>query len=190
VEADGTQRLWRFTADGRDSHLVFDAIKPVGYHAWADDRTVVLYVLGQPGTNQPSTLHVADSRTGTERQVAIDVGRSLQRIPGTSHVSFVQRQRIGDKVTLTIQELDPSSGSIKALTPAVEGATEADCAWLPDGTLLMAHDDRLYAWRRTTMSSAPSSWREVASFDRLGVHGVTRLAVSPKGDRIALVATP
>ena len=31
VEADGTQRLWRFTIDGRQPELVRTNVKPVGY---------------------------------------------------------------------------------------------------------------------------------------------------------------
>jgi hypothetical protein len=65
-------------------------------------------------------------------------------------------------VTLTIKELDPVSGSVQMLTPAVEGATEADCAWTPDGTLLMAKADRVYSWRR-----GQSGWRGVLGSERL-----------------------
>src|SRR5262249_36264272 len=39
VEADGTQRLWRFTLEGTEPELVLERVKPVGYHAWADDPT-------------------------------------------------------------------------------------------------------------------------------------------------------
>ena len=62
VEADGTQRLWRFTIDGRAPELVLTDVKPVGYHAWADDRTLALFVLGSP-----ATLQIADTRTGEGR---------------------------------------------------------------------------------------------------------------------------
>ncbi len=57
VEADGVQRLWRFTRDGQQPELVLTDIKPVGYHAWADAQTLVLFVLGKP-----NTLQVADVR--------------------------------------------------------------------------------------------------------------------------------
>jgi hypothetical protein len=60
LDKDRTQRLWQFTADGSDPHVVLDAIKPVGYHAWVDDHTLVLFVLGQP-----PTLQVVDTKTGT-----------------------------------------------------------------------------------------------------------------------------
>ena len=33
VEADGTQRLWRFAIDGKNPELVLADVKPVGYHA-------------------------------------------------------------------------------------------------------------------------------------------------------------
>jgi hypothetical protein len=50
VEADSTQRLWRFDVDGGNASVLFPNVAPVGYHAWADDHTVVMYVLGTPPT--------------------------------------------------------------------------------------------------------------------------------------------
>ena len=185
VEADGTQRLWSVIPSGPKIELavLLPDVKPVGYHAWADDHTVALFVLGQP-----ATLQLADTRTGTARLVTSDIGRSIQRIPGNkaaSAISFVQRERNGDKTTLTIKELNPATGEITLLTPAVEGATEADTAWTPDGTLLMAKGNALFAWKR-----GQSGWKEVTSLQRLGLSGITRLAVSPRGDYLALVGAP
>src|SRR5689334_5213829 len=48
VEADSTQRLWSFRIDGTDPRLVFERIKPVGYHAWVDTTTVAMFLLGRP----------------------------------------------------------------------------------------------------------------------------------------------
>src|SRR5215471_14531613 len=64
AELDGqsTQRLWQFSADGRDPRVVLADVKPVGYHAWADDHTVALFILGANGA--ASTLRLADARTG------------------------------------------------------------------------------------------------------------------------------
>jgi hypothetical protein len=183
LDADKTQRLWQFTADGRDPRVVLEHVKPVGYHAWADSQTLALYVLGQP-----ATLQLADTRTGAAVVLASDIGRSIQRIPGdkgSSGISFVQRERTGGTVNLIIKALDPSTRAISVLTPAVAGSTEADCAWTPDGTLLMAKGGTLYGWRQ-----GQSGWKEIISLERLSLSGVTRLAVSPKGDYLALVAGP
>ena len=183
LDGNGTQRLWQFTQAGTDPKLIFENIKPVGYHAWANDHMLALFVLGQP-----ATLQLADTRDGTARVVASDIGRSIQRIPGTGdtrEISFVQRERTGESMKLVIKKLNVTTGEISVLTPAVEGATEADTAWTPDGTLLMVHGDTLYAWR-----FGQSGWTTVAELKRLSLSGITRLAVSPKGDSLALVGAP
>jgi hypothetical protein len=162
-------------------------VKPVGYHAWADDHTLALFVLGQP-----ATLQLADTRTGKADVIARNIGRSLQRIPPAGRVSgtisFVQRDPAaagnGDPV-LSIRELDPKTRRVTPLVAAVAGAREADCAWTPDGMLMMAEKDVLYGWRR-----GDREWRRLADLGALGFHGVTRLAISPAGDHIAMVTLP
>src|SRR3954451_11192316 len=175
VEADGTQRLWRFTLDGQQPELVLDRVKPVGYHAWADDHTLALFVLGQP-----ATLQLADARTGDAEVIARGINRSIQRIPRKSTISFVDRDEDG---SLMVRELDPKTKNITTLTAAVAGAKEADLAWTSDGMLLMADKDVLYGWREND-----KAWRRLADLRELRIHGVSRRAVSPKGDRVGLVA--
>jgi dipeptidyl aminopeptidase/acylaminoacyl peptidase len=178
VEADGTQRLWRFTLDGRAPELVLTDVKPVGYHAWVDERTLVLFVLGSP-----ATLRLADTSSGNADVLASGIGRSIQKIPGGT-ISFVARTvgEAGAAATLSIRELDPRTKRITPLVDAVAGAREADCAWSPDGMLVMAEKDVLYGWRR-----GQAEWSRVADLAALGLHGVSRIAISPKGDRIAFV---
>jgi hypothetical protein len=186
IDADKTQRLWQFSADGRDPRVLLPNLKPVGYHAWADDHTVALFILGAAGA--PATLQLADTRSGTAVVLATDVGRSMQPIPGPgpAHaISFVQREHTNGTTSLVIKEIDAATHRIGVLTAAVEGSTEADTAWMPDGTLLMSAHGVLYSWRR-----GQSAWTEVASLERMGLTGVTRLAVSPRGNWLAVVAAP
>ena len=167
-------------------------VKPVGYHAWIDERTVALYVLGDK--DRPATLQVADTRTGTSEIAATDIGRSIQRMPA-GEISFVQREPAaeGAAPTATIKQL--FNARQKARTPIGMGVTtgvlvrpvdnvlDPFLAWTPDGTLLMAVDSTLYRWR-----SGDPNWTVVANLGALGLRNVTRLAVSPKGDRLAIVA--
>ena len=139
-----------------------------------------------PVLARATTLQLADTRTGAAVVLASDIGRSIQRIPGVpGAISFVQRERSAGTVSLIIKELNASTRQISVLTPAVAGSTEADCAWTPDGTLLMVKGATLYGWKR-----GQSGWKEIISLDRLSLSGVTRLAVSPKGDYLALVGPP
>jgi len=175
VEADSTQRLWRFDAAGGAPALVLERVKPVGYHAWADERTLALFVLGDP-----PTLQLADTRSGAARVVADSIGRSLHRIPGrAAAISFVRKQGDGD---WWIQRLDVRSGAITKLLRTLVGSE--DHAWTPQGVALMARGTVLYAWD----PKRDAGWREVARFGAPGLGRITRITVSPSGDRIAFAA--
>ena len=178
VEADSTQRLWAFDLDGSRPRLVLDSIKPVGYHAWADAHALVLFVLGSP-----STLQIADAGFPAARGevFAKDIGRSLQRIPGRASVSFVQRDSVAGPA---LEELDVPRRRVKMLVKVPGGADFF--AWTSDGIVLTASGTKLYQWD----SRRGGVWEQVADFAAAGLSSVTRLAVSPKGDRIAIVAVP
>lgn len=184
VEADSTQRLWAFDLDGSRPRLVLDSIKPVGYHAWADSHTVVLFVLGSPGSpGSPPTLQIADASSPGARGevVARDIGRSLQRIPGRGAVSFLQRDSVAGP---WLEELDVRTHRVTKLVKMPAGAEFV--AWTLDGIVLTASGTTLYQWD----SRRGGAWEEVTDLAAAGLTNVTRLAVSPHGDRIAIVAVP
>jgi len=178
VEADSTQRLWAFDLAGSRPRVVLDSIKPVGYHAWGDAHTLVLFVLGSP-----PTLQIADAGFPTARGevIAKDIGRSLQRIPGRTSVSFVQRDSVAGN---TLDELDIGRRRVRELAKIPPGADFF--AWTPDGIVLTASGTTLYQWD----SRRGGAWEKVADLSAAGLSSVTRLAVSPRGDRLAIVAVP
>jgi|RhiMetdeSRZDD1v2_1073273.scaffolds.fasta_scaffold140853_3 hypothetical protein len=174
VERDSTQRLWRFPLDGGAPTVILERVRPVGYHAWADDHTLALFVLGSP-----NTLQLADTRTGAADTIATGIGRSLHRIPGTQRASFVR------KLTPTewwIESLDPPTRTTTRLIRLPDGVE--DYAWLPGGSIVCGRDSRLLWWS----GKSSDDWREIADLSTVGVRGITRLAVSSRGDRIAFVA--
>ncbi len=174
-EMDKTQRLWRFDAEGRNPQLILTDIKPVGYHAWVDADRLALFVLGQP-----NSLQLASVKTGKGEVVASGIGRSLHRIANTRLISFVHREPSGE---FWVKQIDIDSKKIDALTKVVEGNTERDMAWMPDGkTILMSGGAKVYSWTRGT-----SGWTEVFDAAAHGLGAVSRIAVSPKGDAVAIV---
>lgn len=174
VEADSTQRLWSFALDGSDPDVVFPEIAPVGYHAWIDSSLAVLFVLGSP-----PTLVLARPGPGEGQVRAADIGRSLHPVPGRRAVSFLHRTEGGP----WISSLDPATGRITRLARPL--ADSEDFAWTPNGILLMGRDARLYAYDPST----DEDWRLVADLSAEGIASITRLAVSPDGRRLALVAS-
>jgi hypothetical protein len=184
VEADGTQRLSSIEpADipKRETSVILPNVKPVGYHAWIDATRVALYVLGERG--QPASLQIASTTDGSTRRVALNIGRSLRRTP-TGSISFIQRETAPDGgVTAVLKELDAGSLEARTLVPLAAGITDPSVAWMPDGTAVMAAGATIYRWH-----AGDKDWTAVAHLDGFGLRNVTRLAVSPRGDRIAIVA--
>jgi Tol biopolymer transport system component len=174
VEADGTQRLWSFAADGTDPRLLAPEPAGVGYHAWLGERRLALFVLGDP-----FTLRMLDLESQTATVVAERIGRSLHRVPGTAEASFVGRQ--GDDVA--IFAIDFAGAHRRRLAPA-PATVERDYAWTPDGALLAFVGPKLHRLR----PGIDPDWVEIADVTAFGVRGATRLAVSPDGARLAFVA--
>ena len=174
VESDGTQRLWRFDRDGAHAHVLVANVKPVGYHVWIDGGRLALFVLGPP-----ATLRLARPGEGPAETVASDIGRSIQQIPGGRLVSFVQRA--GDQ--FVVKQLNPDSKQIETITEAVPGSADRDCAWTPDGTLLMAAGTRIFAWKKG------AEWREIYDVKSNGLGNVSRMAVAQDGRALAFVVS-
>jgi len=174
VERDSAQRLWRFPLNGGAPTVILDRVKPVGYHAWADESTLALFVLGNP-----NSLQLANVRSGSVDTIATGIGRSLHRIPGARTVSFVR------KVSSTewwIESLEISTRRTNRLVRLPEGVE--DYAWLPDGSILCGRGSALLRWSGKT----GDEWRSVGDFGASGLTGITRIAVSPRGERVAFVA--
>lgn len=175
VERDSTQRLWRIVPPAPPA-LLFEHIAPVGYHAWATPTIAALYLLGEP-----SALVLANVATGRVDTMARDIGRSLYPIPGRPAVSFVQW--VGRREAW-LAEVDVANRAILRLVRMPAGAEFH--VWTPHGLVLTAVDAKLYQWDPLS----GGSWKEVANLRGAGLRGITRLAVSPSGDRLAIVAVP
>jgi hypothetical protein len=172
VEADSAQRLWKMPLDGSAPSVLFPDIKPVGYFAQANDSTWAMFVLGSPATLQLATV---GHPGGTV--IARDIGRSLHRIPGTTRLSFVQKGAGG----WYVMRLDPATRRVDTLVKTLDRAE--DMAWVDSTTAIMGKGSKLYVWRVGT-----TEWTLLGDFEFAHLTGITRLAVSPNKQYIALVA--
>jgi hypothetical protein len=175
VEADSTQRLWSFAADGSDPQLLLPDVPGVGYHVWGEASELLLFVLGEPHELHRARL----GEVGSER-VAVEIGRCLQKIPGGDAWSFVQRNANGG---WAISRLDRVSGVITRIadTPAAE---VEDYCWTPGGKLWSSDGTSIVEWQ----PGVPGTWGQIRNLAQDGISGITRLAVSPVGDALIFVA--
>ena len=131
-----------------------------------------MFVLGDP-----PTLSLAELGKPGARELAKNVGRSIHSVPARAAVSFVDKSR----EQWSIEEMDLESNEENRVALCIEGSE--DYALAPDGRLMMASGAALY-----TLRPGESEWTLVRSFEDLGLADITRLALSPDGKRLALVA--
>ena len=142
-------------------------VRNVATGVWTDDTHLLLFVLG--GQGKPNTLQYADTATGIAEVVDTSIGRSLLRRPGTSTFSYVSKPAGGHWV---VKSFDPKTRALATIVETVDQNASEDCAWLPDGRLLMAAGSKIMAWRNDT------GWRDFADYSTDGSGRITRMAVS------------
>lgn len=180
VERDSTQRLWRIDpSDGKRTVLLAD-VKPVGYHAWsADGKQVLVFLLGNAAKSQPNVVALADIRTGRVDTLGTSPGRVLARHPVTGALTW--SERAAGATAIRVRGVDPRTKQLTELGAGLDAKSQ-DYAWSPSGRLFMA--DGSVLWQRT----ANGPWTTVTRISDPRLGAITRLAISPKGDFIALVA--
>lgn len=171
VEADSTQRLWAFDLDGTHPRLLLADVAPVGYHAWASGGAVAVFVLGTP-----PTLRVAYPDSGESRTVARDIGRALVGSPDDSRILFTVRE--GEGFAIHVLDLDGDYTARLVATPGSDFFT----AW--QGLLFASDGTRIL----TRNPGEDTTWVVAGDLTAHGVKQITRLAVSPDGRWLAVVA--
>lgn len=175
LKRDGEQKLWQYPKNGAIPSKLSNVDK-VGYHTWLNDTTVYAFILGTPNTLDAILLA---SKQLTK--VASNPGVTLQNIPGTNQVSFVD---MTDKKEWFISAYDPDSKSIKPIIHTVNNKSEY-YTWTPDGVLLSGDGSKLYKFDPKT----DSNWIELADLTDYGISNFTRIAVNPDASLIAIVVS-
>ena len=167
------QDLGKYPVGGGTPDVIINNLI-VGYHAWMDNSNLALFILGDP-----NTLHLYRLPTRKDTVLASNIGRSLHKIPGTQSFSFIQKT--ADKDWL-IKKVDLISYKISTITKTIPG--QEDIAWTSDGLILTSDGERLFVFN----PGKDLSWREVdIKAGKEIFKGVTRLAVSQRGDKLAVV---
>lgn len=169
---DGAQDLGKYPLEGGNAIVIVNSLT-VGYHAWADNETLILFVLGEP-----NTLHWFSVADGKDLILAENVGRSLHAIPKSKELSFVHK--ISSEKWL-IKKIEKQNTNFETLTETL--SDREDLAWTPDGRIVMSDGEKLFYFQ----PGKNESWKEIEVNSALSLNGITRISVNKKGDRMAIV---
>ena len=170
---NNAQDLGKYPVGGGTPDIIIDNLI-VGYHSWMDNSHLALFILGDP-----NTLHLYQLPTREDTVLANNIGRSLHKIPGVRAFSFVHKVSEKD---WQIKKVDMSTLKISTITATLPG--QEDIAWTVDGLLLTSNGEKVFVFNL----GKDSSWREATiKAGKQLLKGVTRLAVSQSGDKLAVV---
>lgn len=170
---NGAQDLGKYPLGGGEPYTIIDNLI-VGYHVWADNSHLALFILGEP-----NTLHYLRIPTKEDTVLAQNIGRSLHQIPNERAISFIQKN---SATNWEIKRLDTETMLITTIAPTLPG--REDICWTPNGKIVSSDGIKLFMFD----PKKGKSWKEIplASGAEL-LKGVTRLAVNSKGDKLAVV---
>lgn len=165
--------VWLHELDGKPLRSLLPEVNTAGYYSRIDERRWVLFM------NEPER-HIALWDGSSLKRIVPGAITAPYRIPGADAVSFV----VQDGETKKLMRMDFSGASQElARIPFPTGGAHA---WTPRRTLLMASGNAIHEWN----PNAPDAWPVVHRFTEPDLQGITRIALSPAADRIALVSVP
>ena len=174
---NGAQDLGEYPVKGGKPVILVNYLI-VGYHAWIDDRSLLLFVLDDTAHN---SLHYYNLITKEDIVVAENPGRSLHKIPGEDAMSFVEKKSDDEWL---IQKFDSKTKNITTITKAL--TKKEDLTWLNNGVILMSDGEKIFSFN----TRKPEGWQPVNFvIGNLPIKGITRLAVNKMNNKMAIVVS-
>lgn len=178
VEQDSSQRLWKYPLKGGKPVLVLPKTDSIGYHCWYDKKRVALFML-----TRPFTLKLAHLRSPELHLLGNNIGRSINRVMVNNKPLLFYVYQAPHETSRYIVACD-EKGRHDYISAIKTPEDSEDFAVTRNEVLVMAQGSKLlkYDIRKDKI------WSEIANLESFGITNITRIAISPDGDRIAVVS--
>jgi len=174
---NGAQDLGKYPIEGGKAEVLINHLK-IGYHAWAGENKLLLFVLDDSIHN---SLHYYYLGKNADTVIAENTGRSLHKIPGQNAMSFVQK--ISDKLSI-IKKFDMNTGVISTIISTLPGQDQL--TWLQNAVILMSGGSKLFSYQ----AGKDKEWQPVIMEGDISLlKGATRLATNPGNTKLAIVVS-
>ena len=143
------------------------------YYDWYDRYNMICFIAGDV-----DALYIKNFKYDILYPIQQKVGRSFQRIPGTDLIGFINY----DHEVPEIYSIQPKTNKMTYIVDALEGSE--DLAFTNNGTIFMAKGNQVFKFR----PEQDKDWIPVIINSETEFKGITRIAISPDGNKLALVA--
>ena len=167
--------VWLHDLEGNPLRVLLPQVKTAGYYTRMDDDRWILFM-----NEQDRHIAIWDETTSSLTRVVPKAVTAPYRIPGEPAVTFV----VQDGETKTLMRMDLTK-NFRALA-TIPFKTGGHHVWTSRGTLLIASGNTIHEWD----PNHPDAWPVVSRFSEPDLQGITRIALSPAEDHIALVSVP
>jgi hypothetical protein len=174
LDTTGLQRLYKYDYETGDSSLLIHNLK-VGYYTFYNATTIVSAVLNDNHLD----LVVSDVTHKTNDTISSFVGRTICKVPNTDNISYsvLNEDKNQDIYLLDMKTLE--SFFVCELPIGVE-----DFTWIDENKILIGSNSSLFVYDLF----GSQKWEEVINLKTYKIKNITRLAVSPSKNKIAIVA--
>jgi len=175
LDTTGLQRLYSYHLKTMEPTLLIDNFQ-VAYYSFYNSNTILSSVLS--GNNLD--LVISDLSEKTNDTLVLNVGRAIQKVPNTPEtMSYTSVNEEGNQDIFQLDMKSLESFFVAQLPIGIQ-----DHIWLNESTLLIGSRDKLFLLDLF----GNGDWKLVADLSEYKIKEITRLAVSPDGKKLALVA--
>jgi hypothetical protein len=176
LDPDGLQRLYVYDAISNENIELIEGLQ-VAYYDFYNAETIVASVLSD------DTLDLVFSNLKFKKTDTIlrNVGRSIHKVPDLNSMSYAAVNEDKNQEIYLLDMETMESFFVCQLPVGIQ-----DYTWLNDSQIIIGSGSKLYIYD----TFLNSDWEEVADLSDYNIKDISRLAVSPDGARLALVALP
>lgn len=175
IGKQGVPYLYQISLNKYNRSRVIDStFGRFSYYAWLDNETMGAYAMESA---RYSALHIFYVTMKRDTIIATGIGRCVQHVPKMPAVSYSKNYY--DSSWIWVYDFNDNKNF--RLVRAVKGSEFH--AWGPHRLLLMGSGTKLYSCR----PPVDTVWTQFADLAKYGYSNVSRIAVSSKGDYMAVV---
>jgi len=153
--------------------------KIVGYYNYS--KKIKNLIISSVLENNELVLYSSNLKTKEHTYIDNNTGRSIHNIPknkfGQEKISYISKK----DSKWNINYVDLSSYKTKTITTTLNN--NEDICWFKDGSILTSHKNNLYIFN----SKFSNDWILLCSLEEYGITNISRIAINPDNDKLALV---